>query len=89
MCIRDSLRVEYLDSELIRSEKSIENFYNIIKYTIENYDRFDAIITGDDEALEFALKYRDDLFKGIPISFLGVEKLDLLEKAFELSLIHI
>ena len=74
-----NLRVEYLDSELIRSEKSIENFYNIIKYTIENYDRFDAIITGDDEALEFALKYRDDLFKGIPISFLGVEKLDLLE----------
>lgn len=64
-----NLRVEYLDSELIRSEKSIENFYNIIKYTIENYDRFDAIITGDDEALEFALKYRDDLFKGIPISF--------------------
>ncbi|WP_302537913.1 sensor histidine kinase [Clostridium saudiense] len=82
-----NLRVEYLDSELIRSEKSIENFYNIIKYTIENYENFDAVITGDDEALQFALKYREDLFKGIPISFLGVEKESLLEKALEYSMV--
>lgn len=80
-----NLRIEYLDSELLRNQKNVENFYNIIKYTIENYEEFDAIITGDDEALEFSLKYRDDLFKGIPISFLGVEKESLLEKAFEYS----
>ena len=82
-----NLRIEYLDSELIRSEKSIENFCNLIKYTIENYESFDAIITGDDEALQFALKYREELFKGIPISFLGVEKEILLEKAFEYSMV--
>lgn len=82
-----NLRIEYLDSEVIRNEKSIENFYNVIKYTIENYENFDAVITGDDEALQFALKYREDLFKGIPISFLGVEKESLLEKALEYSMV--
>lgn len=77
------LRIEYMDFKVLGYEENEERFYNLLKLSFENYEEYDAIIAGDDEALEFCLKYRDDLFKDIPISFLGVQKETLLEEAFK------
>lgn len=77
------LRIEYMDFKVLGYEENEERFYNLLKLSFENYEEYDAIIAGDDEALEFCLKYRDDLFKDIPISFLGVQKEKILEEALK------
>lgn len=76
------LKIEYMDLNGHYFEGNEEIFYNLLKSNFENYNGYDAIIAGDDEALEFCLKYRDDILKDIPISFLGVEEEEILNKAF-------
>lgn len=78
-----NLRVEYMDINGYHTRDDEEKFYNLLKSSFENYENYDVIITGDDEALEFCLRYRNDIFKNIPISFLGVQKEEVLQEAFK------
>ena len=78
-----NLRVEYMDLNGYYNRENEEKFYNLLKSSFENYESYDGIIVGDDEALEFCLRYRNDIFKDIPISFLGIQKEELLEEAFK------
>ncbi|MGL5347851.1 MAG: ABC transporter substrate binding protein [Peptostreptococcaceae bacterium] len=81
-----NLRVEYMDLKVFDSKENEEAFYQLINHAINNYN-IDIIIAGDDEATEFCIKYRDSLFKGLPISFLGVQELDRSNRAVELDLV--
>jgi len=38
--------------------------------------RFDAVLTCDNDALEFMRKYRDELFPGVPVVFTGINDYD-------------
>ena len=78
-----NLRVEYMDLNGYYNRENEEKFYNLLKSSFENYVSYDSIIVGDDEALEFCLRYRNDIFKDIPISFLGIQKNEILEEAFK------
>lgn len=82
-----NLQIEYMDSKIIGNDDNEKDFYNLLKYNLNNYKKFEAIIVGDDEALEFATKYRDDLFKDIPIVFFAVEDEELIKKAFTYEMI--
>ncbi len=73
--------VEYMDSKRFDSEENIENFYQSLKYKIENVEAYDLIIVGDDNALDFVIKY-EDLFPNQPIVFLGIND---VEKAIEIG----
>ena len=37
---------------------------------------FDAVIASDDDALDFLLRYRDELFPGVPVVFCGVNNFE-------------
>ncbi|WP_299995840.1 ABC transporter substrate binding protein [uncultured Clostridium sp.] len=78
-----NLRVEYMDINGYYNEQNEEKFYTLLKLSLENYKNYDVIIAGDDEALEFCLKYRNDIFDNIPIAFLGVQKEEVLEEALK------
>lgn len=78
-----NIKIEYMNSSNIDLEENELRFYDLVKMNLENYNNYDAIIVGDDEALEFTLKYREDIFKGMPIVFLGIQRTDLIRKAFE------
>ncbi|MGL4914378.1 MAG: sensor histidine kinase [Romboutsia sp.] len=65
------VHIEYMDVKNFRSDELEENFYNLLKFKIKSYEKFDAIVLGDDAALEFGLKYKSDLFKDIPMVFFG------------------
>ena len=52
-----NLKVEYMDLKTMASEENEIKFYNLLKLGFENYETYDAIIAGDDEALEFCLKF--------------------------------
>ncbi|WP_286155411.1 sensor histidine kinase, partial [Romboutsia ilealis] len=82
-----NLHTEYMDSKITDNESNERDFYNLLKYNISNYKKYESIIVGDDEALEFAIKYRDDIFKDIPIVFLGVEDTKLIQDSLKYNLV--
>lgn len=66
------LDYEFMDTKRFPDEESIHMFYEGLKYRLERMEPYDAIILGDDAALNFAMQYRDELFDGIPIIFEGI-----------------
>lgn len=77
------LQIEYMDFRTFSDEKNEKNFYDLLKYKINNYRTFDAIILGDDEALRFGMKYKEELFGDIPVVFFAVSNMDNLNKAID------
>ena len=67
-----NLQVQYMNCTSDNSRVDESNFYNLLKYSISSYKNLEGILLGDDEALEFYIKYKDDLFKDIPVSFFGM-----------------
>ena len=62
-----NIRIEHMDIPCSNDKEQEEKFYRLISYNIESYGGFDAIIAADDKALEFCLKYRESLFKSMPV----------------------
>lgn len=79
------LQIEYMDFRAFSSVENEENFYNLLKYKLSNYRDFSSVILGDDEALAFAVKYRNELFKNIPMVFLGASDAGLIDEALKLD----
>ena len=81
-----NLEIEYMDSKVLYVPENEVKFYQLLKYTLSNYDTIDAVVVGDDEALEFCLRYREDIFKNIPMVFFAVSREDLIERALNYDL---
>lgn len=69
----DNLRVyvEYFDAKRNTSEKFYDKLVGVIKMR-SSIVKFDVVIVSDNVALEFVLKYGDEIFPGIPIIFCGI-----------------
>lgn len=68
------LQIEYMDTKKFNIEEVIEDLLILYKAKFKN-ERFDAIIVSDDDAFDFALKYRDEFLPGVPLVFCGVNSL--------------
>ncbi len=77
------LEIEYMDTKRIDTIENRKLFHNLLKYKLESLPPYDAVIVGDDNALQFALAYQEELFPGIPIVFLGVNDKQRAENACE------
>lgn len=66
------LDYEFMDTKRVDTETSQRQFYEGLAYRLSIVEPYDVVILGDDTALLFALKYRDELFAGIPLIFEGV-----------------
>ncbi len=66
-----NFQMEYLDAKRYENEQMQTVLFNYFKAKFVR-DRFDVIITSDNNALAFALKYRSRLFAGVPIVFCGI-----------------
>jgi len=65
------LFVEYMDTKRIYSEEYLEHLLDIYCLKYKNI-HFDAIITTDDNALWFVLKYHKEVFGKAPVIFCGI-----------------
>lgn len=65
------LFVEYMDTKRCSDSVYYEQLANIYKHKYNNV-AIDAIIACDDNALNFLLKYRQEVFPDIPVSFNGI-----------------
>lgn len=72
---------EFMDTKRFVTEESDKLFYELLKYKIEHLPAYDGVIVGDDYALLFVMEHQEDLFKNIPIAFLGVNNLETAKLA--------
>ncbi len=75
------LESEFMDTKRYSSDENIHNFYESLKYKLKNGPIYDAIIVGDDPALQFAMDYQTELFQGVPIIFMGINDKERAETA--------
>lgn len=71
--------VEYLDTKRTSFTAKYQQFF--LSYLQKKFDGYrpDAIYVTDDNALEFFIEHRSELFSGIPVFFSGVNNLSLAE----------
>lgn len=63
--------VEYLDCKFFPRMDHFEYVRNLFAHKFKGI-RIQVIIAADNPSLEFALKYRDEIFPGVPIIFCGI-----------------
>ncbi len=68
-----SFFVEYMDWKNYGYESNWYMLYDYYKYKYKD-KKLDLIVTTDDAALKFALRYRNEFFSDAPIVFCGVNK---------------
>jgi diguanylate cyclase (GGDEF)-like protein len=66
------LEIEYMDTKRLDTPENKQIFYQSLKFKLANLPLYDAVIVGDDNALQFVIDYQTELFYQIPIVFLGV-----------------
>ncbi|OHD54994.1 MAG: hypothetical protein A2Y33_03245 [Spirochaetes bacterium GWF1_51_8] len=67
--------IEYLDTKNFFNEAYLSQIFQIYKAKYKD-KKFDVIISSDDDAFNFLLKYHEELFPKSPIVFCGVNYLD-------------
>ena len=71
-----SLDVEFMDTKNLSPEIAEEELLERVKFKEEHAGGYDAVIVGDDAAFQFAMKYREELFPGIPVVFEGINNIE-------------
>ena len=69
------LDTEYMDMKNNADDESQAMFEQLLRHKLESH-AYDALIVGDDAALNFAEAHRNDLFAGMPVVFLGINDVD-------------
>ncbi len=67
------LIVEYMDTKRAFDDEHFDNLLRLYRHKFAA-THFDLIITADDNALDFMLKNRAELFPGVPVVFCGVNR---------------
>ncbi|MCP5207297.1 MAG: EAL domain-containing protein [Hahellaceae bacterium] len=70
------LDVEYMDSKRIFDNTLLSNFLQTLSYKLSKRPPYDVVISADDNALNFLVKHKPDLFPQTPLVFLGVNNID-------------
>lgn len=66
-----ALYYEFMDTKRNTGPEYLQKLYELYKYKFKN-KHFDAIITSDDDAYNFVLKYAWEIFPNTPAVFCGV-----------------
>lgn len=61
-----------MDTKRLDTPENKQVFYQSLKFKSANLPPYDAVIVGDDNALQFVMDYQTELFPQTPIVFLGV-----------------
>lgn len=65
--------VQLMDMQNYSAEANLELFYRTLLVKFSHGSRYDAVIPGDDFALSFVNRYKEELFTDVPVIFLGIE----------------
>lgn len=63
--------IEYMDAKRLTDAAHLENLRRLFAHKYRSI-RFDAIVSTDNDAYDFLIRYRDELFPEVPVVFSGV-----------------
>ena len=66
----------YMDAKKYGTTQDKLVFHDFLKARMQPGE-YEAVLLGDDNALLFAMEYQEELFKGLPMVFFGINDLDL------------
>lgn len=75
------LDIEYMDSKRFDTPERNLYFFQLLEYKLSRLPDYDVVIVGDDDALQFAIDYQEQLFNNIPIIFLAINDLQRAKEA--------
>lgn len=75
------LDYEFMDTYRVYDDTAMQLFYEGLKYRLSQVEEYDAVILGDDAALRFFLKYREELFLTQPAFYIGINDEALSKRA--------
>ncbi len=67
------LHTEHMDTKHVSDPAYLEELYQLYLRKYKTV-KFDVVLTADDDAFDFVLKHRDQLFPNVPIVFCGVSE---------------
>ncbi|MCE5313080.1 MAG: PAS domain S-box protein [Nitrospiraceae bacterium] len=65
------VHIEYLDAKRVFDKAHSDNLFHLFQHKFSG-DKFDLIISSDNDAFDFLKKYRNTLFPGVPVVFSGI-----------------
>lgn len=69
------LHFEYMDAKRFSDEYYYANLFRLYQYKYQIHP-VDVIISTDESALDFLLRFRDEIFPGVPVVFCGIKYMD-------------
>lgn len=66
------LDIEFMDTKRFSLDEAVARTGELLRFKLDRLGVHDVIVAADDAALHFVLKYRDELFEGRPVVFLGI-----------------
>ena len=73
--------VIFMNSRKWQSEADMIAFRDFLLARLSSNHAYEGILIGDDAALEFALKFQDELFPTLPAVFFGINDISLARQA--------
>lgn len=87
LATRANMDYVFMNTKKRSYEDAKEETYHDIEMNILLGGQYDAVILEDDAALDFAMEYREALFSGVPMVFMGVNTQEKADKAHKDPLI--
>lgn len=81
------VRTVSLPSDVISDTNNETKIYNTLRMYTMDYKKYDSIVVSGDRALEFILKFKEDIFKDIPIVFFCIRDKNLESEALNHNLV--
>lgn len=75
------INYEFMDTKNTMYSEGYREYYELLRYKLHSRYRYDGVIVGDDAALNFVERYREELFADAPITFLAVDNLQKAARA--------
>ena len=72
---------EFMDTKNTTYSDNYAQFYQLLKFKLQNRKPYDAVIVGDDAALNFVQLYKKELFPDAHIVYEGIDNVENGEKA--------
>lgn len=77
---------EFMNSKTITGDEYVAKFYDYLSYKYSHIEKIDAVIVGDDDALQMALRYSSGFFRDKPVIYESVNSQTRAELANALGM---
>lgn len=75
------LDVEFMDAKRFSDDGHLQRFKSLLSWKLSHSPRYDLVLIADDNALQFAMDNRNDLFADLPMVFFGINSLKAARNA--------